>query len=486
MKKFLRFLLAITGLYFLLLIPFPQSNKEIQNPSKVPFVWNKDALWEVLEIRFKEAKSMPPQELDSMVTKLTLESDVLFNELHLTNSKPNDSLYTLIESSFFRVAPLIAAQHNKSDWYVRYYNQVRKKMKSDSRYWDMNTSIARNTSYRILYGLRAAAEEILLQSNDKDFISTMFVTNEPSVTPSVDVMGISVHSGDLLVSRGGAEVSAFISRGNDYPGNFSHVALIHIDKDTNKPYFVEAHIEKGVAISSLDTYLKDKKLRFMVMRPRADLPEMQANPMLPYDVSSFMFNESQTRHIPYDFKMDYYDSSAMFCSEVGSFAYKHFGVTLWEFKSTISSIGIVAWLNAFGVEHFVTQMPSDLEYDPSLSVVAEWRNKDVLFQDHVDNAVMDALIREANNGKKIDYNKWLLPIARVIKGYSFVLTTIGKEGVIPEGMDAITALKNNNFVNIFQKCKSLTKSKIGTFIKENGYLPPYWQLVKMAENSTNN
>ena len=40
----------------------------------------------------------------------------------------------------------------------------------------------------------------------------MFVSNEPSVTPSANVLGIKVHSGDLLVSRGGAEVSAFISR----------------------------------------------------------------------------------------------------------------------------------------------------------------------------------------------------------------------------------------------------------------------------------
>ena len=91
----------------------------------------------------------------------------------------------------------------------------------------------------------------------------MFVNDEPSATPFVDVMGIKVHSGDLLVSRGGAEVSAFISRGNDFPGNFSHVAIIHIDKETNKPYFVEAHIEKGVAIATLEHYLKDKKLRFM-------------------------------------------------------------------------------------------------------------------------------------------------------------------------------------------------------------------------------
>lgn len=483
MKKFLKFVLLIIVLYFLLLIPMPQSQKEVQMASRDPFIWGQDKLWNQLEISFKNAKEIPSEALDSIVNKMTIETDSIFNKNEYKLLKLEDPFYTSIEKRFFNIAPLIAAQTVKSDWYIRFYNQVRKKMKSDSRSWDMDNELARNLTYRILYGMRATVEEILLQSSDDQFISTTFVSNEPSVTPSVNVLGIEVHSGDLLISRGGAEVSAFISRGNDYPGNFSHVAMIHIDKETNEPYFVEAHIEKGVALASLDAYLNDKKLRFMVMRPRADLPQMIKNPMIPYEASLYIYNESQTRHIPYDFKMDYYDSSTMFCSEVGSYAYKHFGIALWEFESTISSTGIINWLNAFGVENFVTQMPSDLEYDPALSVVAEWRNKDILFQDHLDNAVMDALISRANEGENLDYNIWLLPIARTIKAYSFFLNIIGKDGIIPEGMDAQTALKNNDFVDRFTACKTLTVSKIKAFKDENKYLPPYWQIVRMAEES---
>jgi len=451
--------------------------------SRNPFIWGQDKLWDQLEVSFKNAKEIPSGALDSIVNKMTIETDSIFNENEDKLLKPNDPFYTSIEKRFFNIAPLIAAQKVKSDWYIRFYNQVRKKMKNDSRSWDMGHELTRNLTYRILYGMRATVEEILLQSSDDQFITTTFVSNEPSVTPSVIVLGIEVHSGDLLISRGGAEVSAFISRGNDYPGNFSHVAIIHIDKETNEPYFVEAHIEKGVALASLDEYLNDKKLRFMVMRPRADLLQMIENPMLPYEASLYIYNESQTRHIPYDFKMDYYDSSAMFCSEVGSYAYKHSGIELWEFESTISSSGIINWLNDFGVENFVTQMPSDLEYDPMLSVVAEWRNKDILFQDHLDNAVMDALISRANEGENLDYNNWLLPIARTIKAYSFFLNLIGKDGIIPEGMDAQTALKNNDFVDRFNICKTSTESKIKSFREKNKYLPPYWQMVRMAEES---
>lgn len=485
MKKIFLLLKIVAVLYILLLIPLPQNKNELKIATKSPFVWNQDSLWKCLEHEFIEAKHLPQTKLDSIVDEMSVDADLLLSRYKDTIYTPDHKIHDSIETLFFRIAPLIAAQEKKSDWHIRYYNAVRQKLKSDTRYWNMSTVNARNTSYKMLYGMRAAVEEILLQSNDDVFISTMYVTNEPSVTPSVEILGIKIHSGDLLVSRGGAEVSAFISRGNDYPGNFSHVALVYIDKDTNAPYFVEAHIEKGVAIASLDGYLKDKKLRFMVMRPRFDLTQLKLNPMLPHEASEYMFKESQTKHIPYDFKMDYHDSSAMFCSEVGSYAYNQFGINLWEFESTISSNGIINWLNAFGVQNFVTQMPSDLEYDPMLSVVAEWRDKDVLFQDHLDNAVMDALISQANKGEKLDYDIWSLPLARVIKAYSFVLNTFGKDGIIPEGMDATTALKNNYFVNRFQNLKSITSEKVERFKNENGYLPPYWQLVSFAEESLN-
>ncbi|MBT8320143.1 MAG: hypothetical protein KJO90_00585, partial [Eudoraea sp.] len=451
--------------------------------SESPFIWDQDALWDHLEETFVAAKAMPSGELDSTVQQMTREIDSVLLAYEGKAISPEDTFYPLIEARFFQIAPLIAAQENKTDWHIRFYNRVRKKLKADTTQWDMNKASARQMSYRILYGIRAAVEEILLQSTDEQFVSTMHVTDEPSAAPAANILGIEVHSGDLLVSRGGAEVSAFISRGNDFPGNFSHVALVYVDPKTNEPYFVEAHIEKGVAIASKEEYLKDKKLRFMVMRSRSDLPILKANPMLPHEAALYMYKESQLRHIPYDFKMDYYDASAMFCSEVGSYAYKKSGIQLWEFTSTISSDGIINWLHSFGVENFVTQMPSDLEYDPTLSVVAEWRDKETLFKDHLDNAVMDALIERANAGEKLSYNMWLLPVARVLKAYSFLLTTIGKEGVIPEGMPSAVALKNNDFVDRFQQLKSRTEVKVAAFEEEYGYTPPYWQLVSFAEAS---
>lgn len=486
MKKYLKIIVGIIILYLVLLIPLPSPKKKLSTPDSKPFEWKMDVFWDASEKAFLEAKSIPPLALDSVINSKTKKFDELISQFEAVKVSPSDSILKMIESNYFEITPLIAAQNNKSAWYIECYNRVRKKIKLDARDWDMMNIDARNSCYRLLYGMRAAAEEILLQSNDDDFVTTMHVTDEPSSTPSVNMFGIKVHSGDLLVSRGGAEVSAFISRGNDYPGNFSHVAIIHIDEKSNEPYFVEAHIEKGVAIASVEEYLRDKKLRFMVMRPRHDIEEVRANPQLPQEAAEFIYEETQKRHIPYDFKMNYYDSSKMFCSEVGSYAYKQFGLNLWEFESTIASPGIVNWLNAFGVENFITQMPSDLEYDPMLSVVAEWRDRESLFQDHLDNAITDALIGRANTGKSLKYSFWKLPLGRVIKGYSLMLNLFGRDGIIPAGMSTESALKNNSFVSMFQDCKIATLVKIEEFKETHGCLPPYWQLVKMAEDSLTN
>lgn len=441
-----------------------------------------DERWENLEAEFMALRSLNTILLDSLyqlhLSKLQIQIHQLVQDSLVEH---NDQRLQQLLNSFFEWSPVVAAS-NKSDVYIEQYNTIRNFIKAQSRHWNINEPAQRATLYTLLYGMRAAVEEVLLQADTINFNPVQHVTDEPSVTPSATIQGIIVHSGDLFVSRGGVEVSAFISRGNDYPGNFSHVALLHVD-ETGKASFIEAHIEKGVAIATAEEYLKDRKLRFMVLRPRADLPQLLNNPMLPHQAAQTALEETKRRHIPYDFKMDFYDSTTMFCSEVGSFAYRQHGLTLWKAESTISSAGTAKWLNTFGVENFVTQMPSDLEYDPQLSIVAEWSDPETLMKDHIDNAVMDALLERANAGMEISYNAMLLPVARLVKGYSILQNMAGKPGIIPEGMSATRALKNNSFVNIYQKVKIPTEQKIAVFIKENGYRPPYWQMVEFAQES---
>jgi hypothetical protein len=210
---------------------------------------------------------------------------------------------------------------------------------------------------------------------------------------------------------------------------------------------------------------------------------MKANPMLPHTASTRAYEDVRARHIPYDFEMDYKDPSKQFCSEVASSAYHLLGVELWKGTTHMSSPGVMKWLSYFGVTHFETQAPADLEYDPQLSIVAEWRDPETLWQDHVDNAVVEAMLEGSDEGDLIPYSWWMLAPARLAKAYSVVLNLFGKVGPIPEGMDPTGGLRNLKLSAMHEEIKKKVLVQAATFQEKQGYRPPYWELVRMANKA---
>jgi hypothetical protein len=177
------------------------------------------------------------------------------------------------------------------------------------------------------------------------------------------------------------------------------------------------------------------------------------------------------------------DHRKLFCSEVASAAYERFGVTLWMRLSTISSPGLASWLAGFGVTHFQTQEPSDLEYDPQLVVVAEWCDPRTLFADHVDNAVVDAMLEGAERGDTLDAPWYQLPAARLAKLYSSALNAIGLVGPVPEGLSAGGALRTRRFMRTHALIRDRLMRLAQEFEAAHGYVPPYWELLKLARRA---
>lgn len=480
-KKMICLILGISLFYGLLMIPVDRSIEIQSKANASPFIWNQDERWEQLEGRFNEARMDAGNSRENDIQFKISGINNLLDELENRGFSPEDTQLDSLVNEFFKLGPLVAAEGDSHPDFVELYNPSRRIIKNESVDWDIDRAESRRALYKALYGMRAAAEEVLPQS-EEDIDPVLPVQDEKAVTPSTYIPGLKVHSGDLLVSRGGAEVSALISRRNDFPGNFSHVALIYVEEETNEPYLVEAHIERGVAIATAEEYINDRKLRFRVLRIRNDLPEIKEEPLLPHNAAKFMFEEPQKRHIPSDFKMNFFEPEAMFCSEVGSYAYKEYGIQLWQSESTISSYGVVTLLNTFGVENFVTQMSSDLEYDQQLAVVAEWRDTKAFFEDHL--YYIDAMLVCAKNGEEIDYNEWLLPVVRLAKGYSYLMNLIGRTGPVPEGMSAMQAVKSEAFINRHEVLKEKVSTKAAEFLKTKNHTPPYWELVRMAEETT--
>jgi hypothetical protein len=480
--KFTYIILLFALVYAVLLIP----GDEILPPKhadRIPFIWNQDAYWKSLEEIFRAVRNMSR---DSLNLHIETKSNEIDSELIIISSAktvmPDDPRWREIEKGMFELGPEIAANPEKLDQYANLFGRLRNIVKSKSTGWEMNSQIARDRIYRLIYGGRAAIEEIMLQAPPEKVRALYNGLPESSQTPSATMLGVTIHSGDILVSRGGAPTSALIARGNDYPGNFSHVALAFIDS-TGKISILEAHIERGVTISSLDKYLRDTKLRIMVLRLRSNLPQLIRDPMLPHKAASLALRRAEAGHIAYDFEMDFNDHKKLFCSEVASAPYDDLGVKLWMGTSSISTRGISSWLSKFGVTHFETQEPSDLEYDPQLTVVAEWRDPETLFKDHIDNAIIDEMLGEAENGQDLKYDWYMLPIARAFKAYSMVLNLAGEVGPVPEGMTAKSALYHKWFNRKFSVLKAQVLLGAEEFNRDNGYIPPYWELVDLARKA---
>lgn len=482
LRRLLYSLFSIGGIYSLMLVP--DSKPAIPNsPDQKPFTWNQDTLWQSYEQRFIVNRSIPCENVQGALDSSFKMIQSQLVELDSIKLQAHDKRFRKLEQQFFNLGLLIGACENYLDPYLQLSSQIRKAIKKQSQHWDMGDRASRETLYRLLYGGRAAIEEIMLQISTENQKAFTIDLEEPSMCPSAEVLGVKLHSGDILVSRGGAAASALISRGNDFPGNFSHVALVHIDETTKELSIIEAHIEKGVAIADVETYLADKKLRIMALRPRADLPELINDPMLPHKAATFALEEAQSRHIPYDFEMNFEDPSKKFCSEIAYDAYAQLGIKLWMGISSISSPGLLNWLSAIGVTYFETHEPADLEYDPQLVVVAEWRDLETLFDDHLDNAILDVMLERADTGEELVYSMPMLPLARFLKAYSWSLNQMGEVGPVPEGMSATTALKIDYFSTLHASIKAETLKKIETYRKEKAYTPPYWELLQLVREA---
>lgn len=475
-------ILFAAGLYLVHLVPEPEPPQP-RGAGKSAFQWQRDAYWQELESQFSQYRSEGCESIESAIEGAFTNLHEQLDFIAGTNLNPDWEVFDGVETNFFQLAPMIAACPDRLAEYLSAFDQMRALVKNQSQHWFMDSQIVRERLYRLLYGGRAAVEEVMLQAPAEQVPALLRGTDEPSATPSAEVEGVVLHSGDILVSRGGAATSALIARGNDFTGNFSHVALVHVDEVTGSISVVESHIESGVGVFPIERYLKDTKLRIMVLRLRADAPALVEDPLVPHKAATWARHEAERRHIPYDFAMDFNDPSKQFCSEVVSAAYREAGVNLWMGMSHLSTPGVIAWLSSLGVRHFETQEPSDLEYDPQVTVVAEWRATDTLLKDHVDNAVTDVLLELAEAGEGLAYRRRMLPVARGLKAWSDILNRFNAVGPIPEGMSATTALRVDAFTKRHEQLVARVLAEVERFKTERGYAPPYWELVRLAREA---
>src|SRR5262252_9397627 len=181
------------------------------------FAWDRDAYWRALERRFVAARA---EGCANVAPRTAREIAALDSRIRALGTRPlaaDDSALDALDRADFELGTDIAACPEHEREYLALLPRLRDMVKAQSERWDPMALATRRRLYVSLYGARAASEEVLIQHPDSAL--ALYVSpSAPSATPEVAVRGVTIHSGDILVSRGGYPTSALIARGNDYPG----------------------------------------------------------------------------------------------------------------------------------------------------------------------------------------------------------------------------------------------------------------------------
>jgi hypothetical protein len=224
-----------------------------------------------------------------------------------------------------------------------------------------------------------------------DYLTGAAGGSEWLVNPAFEFRGPQdLRTGDLLVTRGTAVSSAGIAHMGRIDSQFSHNVLVRIDPDTGEASTVEAYLEVGALTQSLDDLLEHGLGRIVVLR-HPD-PELAARA-----AEAAYERVHRGRRIDYDADFDYQDHTGLFCSEVPRWA---FGELVGAPESLPIEPALTVFereknpgmFEAMGIPASVTSAPPDILYDPTLQVVAEWRDPEALVSMRHHDAAVESLM----------------------------------------------------------------------------------------------
>jgi len=209
------------------------------------------------------------------------------------------------------------------------------------------------------------------------------------VNPVFD--SLELRSGDLLLARGSSFVSAAIARIGDEDGQFSHLVMMYI-ADNGGRYIMESSIKSGVEITPLEKWLSHGSVRLVVFRHQdGQFAERVAQELYDWVVAA----KKAGRRIPYDYRMDTPDHSELYCAELVSFAYERTSggrARLPVYPTSLRTLQGHPFLKNMGIRGPTTFAPSDVELDPQLRLVAEWRDLRYTAETRIKDAILSSVL----------------------------------------------------------------------------------------------
>jgi len=238
----------------------------------------------------------------------------------------------------------------------------------------------------------------------EELISEFLILKQETDLPKVPLQGglpsfmldlaqgpFRLRSGDVLVVRSSNFVGAAIARMGDEDGQFSHLAMVYV-ADDGEEFVIESLIRSGTAIVPLKKWLKEDRVRLLVLRhENRRLAEKAAD-----EAHEFVETMQKTgEFVPYDYEMDSTNYDALYCSELIRLTYDRASggkLILPTYPSVLENLHGTPFMESLGVSALTTFGPSDAEIEPGFHLVAEWRDLRKTATTRVHDAIITSML----------------------------------------------------------------------------------------------
>ncbi len=183
------------------------------------FRWDADEVLAALEAEFARAGAADLGAATDVLDGLETEGKDLLSRVAGSDNPPYDVLARL-SSLQFELAVRGAAHPTLLPRVQDFLVDSRVTLMRAATGWPTDRE-THEALYRVLFGGRIALDEALIQAGTDALAPLLHIEDIPSSTPSILVEGVRIHSGDVLLSRGGAPTSALIARAEEGGGKLA-------------------------------------------------------------------------------------------------------------------------------------------------------------------------------------------------------------------------------------------------------------------------
>jgi|GEM_PF-5794629 len=457
-----------------MLLTIPDSNS-ISNIEE-SIQWDESNLvggWQDIESSIQQANGMEVYGIDSLAMHEVSLIRQMLNSAKGNVIAPTDDLLDSMDQRLIESTGIVASTH-QSDKFIGYLLEWIALLKNQAMFWDLTNPDQKAKLFNLIDHSRGMITMLELQSSAKQEV--IQVNNPPrSFTDAIYYQGVTLHSGDIVVSNY-RNYLPYYSLSKAKSGYFSSCGIIYV-KD-NQGLIVCMDPKDDLIEVSLDDYFQQTKSPSIILRPRADLPELISDPILPAK-AAFNAHGLISKEIAYDYRYNPKNSKALYSTELIQLVYSQAGIKIGTSFSEITDGKYLRPLKALDVESTGAIMPYEYLIDPRLSEVAEvfkseWT--EIILEQYVSAEKSLFLI----NNDLIRGIRWKLPFLRVEKGYSNMMYLFGLEGTLPKELSSQAAMTYTSI----ERRKRAMEYKVGvkaeSYYKENGFRPGMATLANLV------